>query len=1219
MTSRIFQGGTADWYLPASWSPLGVPIAGDILTVGSGTATISLADIASFATLDGETLLLGGAAAGTPAVLSADGASFGSLFTITSLGAGFAALELSGAVNFAGSLVANTAGGQTEIDITADVSGTSEVTLTGGFIVANGDSLVINGGTVVDDGLITVSDGALTIGSGTSLQGIGTILIGAGGTVTIDGPVAQGISIAFTADTGTLLLADPLLFNGAVTGFVKGDVIDLVDAPSYDWNYGTVSNNLTVLGGNSPGAPEVAKFVLTGTTPLARPQIFVGQDGNGGSAVQLVDVRTWVAATGDWYNAGNWTTAGTGSANSYPLFGDTAIISSGTAVISASDVATFGTLNNGNIQLSGNGAGLQVTDDTLGADLRIASAGSQTATTLVFDGTTTSSAKILVTGNGSTAGFIVGNSGTTAGNFINTQFGTILAGTEAMLDFNGGRLTNQGQIIINGMATIEAGTMIDGAGVIELNSNSSVLTVAGSVAAGQQVAFNDFNSLIVSAGAQFNGTIEDFAQGNTIDLAGIIANYSSYDAANDVLTLREGGPGGSIVASLNVAGSYGADDFSVDSDGNGGTDITTFGTAGVPVASATLPVPAAAAAGGSVSLGSLLSAAFGTSYVASLPDFQLWSASPADMQYFSYWDPSNPALPYWTVNGTLVAPDNLEAVLASDLAGVQYVSGNAIWDQAELQVPAAFDELGNPTFYVKYSLPNFAPQFAQPSLYSGHPTPQDVVNAASAFATAYTGVPNTEDCWNIAAEVASAAGAAMGQMTGSTDPQSNQAAGFWRIEYAAPQDGSAIANWSTLVQAGDIMRIGWASGGPHSFTILAPLDQNGDITVFDNVYYASPGSYEAIGIHTAQYWTQTNPNDISIYRLDPNDLYLIDNITANDALVQGTGYDDLIIPQGAGNIMSGAAGDDLFANTSTILNGATITDFQLGDTIDFTDLNTANTTVGYDAATGVLTLTSLGAQAALVQLPTGLPGIFTITNDGGTAGLDGGTLGVLYDQLYASGTAQGSLVALVTCFAAGTRIATAEGEVPVEHLRVGDAVTCDGGRCERIVWIGHRHLDILRHPAPEKVLPIRITADAFGDGVPRRDLLLSPDHAVFADGVLIPIRYLVNGTTVAQVPASTMPKISYYHLELRRHDVIQAEGLPVESYLDTGDRGRFGNADVPMVLHPDFASRVWEAAGYAPLRIVGPEVAAVRARLRKGKRSRRQITTRRSSNSASFT
>src|SRR5205823_5827533 len=176
--------------------------------------------------------------------------------------------------------------------------------------------------------------------------------------------------------------------------------------------------------------------------------------------------------------------------------------------------------------------------------------------------------------------------------------------------------------------------------------------------------------------------------------------------------------------------------------------------------------------------------------------------------------------------------------------------------------------------------------------------------------------------------------------------------------YAAPQDGTAIANWSTLVEAGDIMRIGWTSGGPHSFTILAPLDQNDDITVFDNVYWAN--NYEAIGIHTAQYWTQTNPNDISIYRLDSNNLYLIDNITANDASVQGTNYNDLIIPQGTADIMSGAAGDDLFADTSTILNGSTITDFHEGDTIDFTDLDSADTTVGYDATTGVLTLSPSG-------------------------------------------------------------------------------------------------------------------------------------------------------------------------------------------------------------------------------------------------------------------
>jgi hypothetical protein len=267
-------------------------------------------------------------------------------------------------------------------------------------------------------------------------------------------------------------------------------------------------------------------------------------------------------------------------------------------------------------------------------------------------------------------------------------------------------------------------------------------------------------------------------------------------------------------------------------------------------------------------------------------------------------------------------------------------------------------------------------------------------------------------------------------------------------------------------------------------------------------------------------------------------------------------------------------------------------------------------TASYDGTTGVLILRSSGIEVAAMHLPTGLAGTFTINNDGGTAALDGGTLGVLYSQLYASNSAQGSLVTLVTCFAAGTRIATSGGEVAVEQLSVGDEVICEGGRRERITWIGYRHLDIRRHPEPEKVLPIRIAAGAFGDGLPRRDLLLSPDHAVFTDGVLIPVRYLVNDTTIAQVRASAMKAVSYYHVELPRHDVIQAEGLPVESYLDTGDRNRLSNGDIPMMLHPDFASRVWEAEGYAPLRIVGAEVAAVRARLRKVKLPRRRRVAR---------
>jgi len=96
-----------------------------------------------------------------------------------------------------------------------------------------------------------------------------------------------------------------------------------------------------------------------------------------------------------------------------------------------------------------------------------------------------------------------------------------------------------------------------------------------------------------------------------------------------------------------------------------------------------------------------------------------------------------------------------------------------------------------------------------------------------------------------------------------------------------------------------------------------------------------------------------------------------------------------------------------------------------------------------------------------------------------------------------------------------------------------------------VVWIGRRRLDGRYNP---EVSPVRIRAHAFGGGQPRRDLLLSPDHAVHADGVLIPVRTLINGATVVQERADA---VTYYHLELARHDVVYAEGLPAESYLNT--------------------------------------------------------------------
>ncbi len=191
----------------------------------------------------------------------------------------------------------------------------------------------------------------------------------------------------------------------------------------------------------------------------------------------------------------------------------------------------------------------------------------------------------------------------------------------------------------------------------------------------------------------------------------------------------------------------------------------------------------------------------------------------------------------------------------------------------------------------------------------------------------------------------------------------------------------------------------------------------------------------------------------------------------------------------------------------------------------------------------------------------------------------------------------GTNIFLVSCFAAGTRIATPAGEVAVEDLRPSDLVMTAGGGQAPVIWIGHRHIDCRRHARPERVWPVCVRAGAFGPNTPHRDLVLSPDHAVFIDDVLIPVGRLVNGTSILHL---LVDSVTYYHVELPRHDLLLAEGLAVESWLDVGDRGNFANAPGVTRLFPDFAPRapgvagVWEAYGRAPLVVAGPRLEAAR-------------------------
>ena len=291
-----------------------------------------------------------------------------------------------------------------------------------------------------------------------------------------------------------------------------------------------------------------------------------------------------------------------------------------------------------------------------------------------------------------------------------------------------------------------------------------------------------------------------------------------------------------------------------------------------------------------------------------------------------------------------------------------------------------------------------------------------------------------------------------------------------------------------------------------------------------------------------------------------------------------TTFTDNLTPTGTYSVNNSVV-DVTFADAAGVLKlddiagfGGTITAHQAGDSF----VITGGTLSGLNVSNG---------------------NTLTFADSGSGAGAGGIDSIIFNSAINASGfnIANGNTVQ-VACFAEGTRVETVNGPVAVEALLVGDRiVTAEDGSGEPVVWVGQRAVNCARHPNPETVWPVRVRTGAFGPGRPARDLYLSPDHAVFINDVLVPAKLLINGTSIAQVKRD---RVMYFHVELSRHAVILAEGLSVESYLETGDRADFDH-DGLMRLHPDFGRRLrpdmamlWETKGAAPLVMTGPDLAA---------------------------
>jgi hypothetical protein len=280
---------------------------------------------------------------------------------------------------------------------------------------------------------------------------------------------------------------------------------------------------------------------------------------------------------------------------------------------------------------------------------------------------------------------------------------------------------------------------------------------------------------------------------------------------------------------------------------------------------------------------------------------------------------------------------------------------------------------------------------------------------------------------------------------------------------------------------------------------------------------------------------------------------------------QFTGFQTLDFASGASwTVDSTAASID----TSSLVHG--IDGFTQSDTIDVTNLAFDPSGDSFNSSTDIMTLSN-GSQVQFSNTYSGEHFVFTADASVGT------------DVTLADGP----------CFRRGTHIRSERGELPIESLKIGDRVATLSGEMRPIRWIGRRSYSGEVATGDSHVLPICIRTGALDEAVPKRDLWVSPEHAMYVNGMLIPAAALVNGESIIQEVA--VDELTYIHLEFDGHTVIFAEGAPSESFVDDDSRQMFDNTAEYARLYPH-ASR--EPVRFCAPRVEeGWELQAVRQRL----------------------
>lgn len=269
---------------------------------------------------------------------------------------------------------------------------------------------------------------------------------------------------------------------------------------------------------------------------------------------------------------------------------------------------------------------------------------------------------------------------------------------------------------------------------------------------------------------------------------------------------------------------------------------------------------------------------------------------------------------------------------------------------------------------------------------------------------------------------------------------------------------------------------------------------------------------------------------------------LIDGAGGNDLLYGGTGNDT--VAGGSGDdLVDGGNGDDSLTGDAgnDTLTGGDGADSLFGGTGDDVLWAGAGDSVDGGAGTDRLDLSGLGPVRVL--------------RDAQVAG--SGTVQFLNAQRQVIGSlAYQNVETVVPCFTPGCRIATAKGAVPVETLQIGDRVRVRDGDFATLRWVGRRKVSAAELAARPDLTPVEIAVNALGPNLPRRRLIVSPQHRILFSGaacqllfgedeVLVPALHLLG---IANVRRLAPLSVDYLHFMFDRHEVVKSNGLWTESF-----------------------------------------------------------------------